>query len=142
MNNTPLYTGTSAEARAEGQLQQWKDSQQANILCRIAIESEIRQRFDGMYLDAGCAERVVEQFGFDRVRYVLAATVQEKDYDGRFSRSNKAWAAQTSVSGNHQFIVESHPAVLDGFISQFRELQQELQADSSRMGIKGAITMC
>ncbi len=140
MNNTPLYTGTPAEARAEGQLQQWKDSQQANILCRIAIESEIRQSFDGMYLDAGCAERVVEQFGFDRVRYVLAATVQEKDYDGRFSRSNKAWAAQTSVSGNNQFVVESHPAVLDGFISQFRRLQQEMQADSSRMAFSPMMT--
>lgn len=139
MNNTPLYTGTPAEARAEGQLQQWKDSHQANIQCRIAIESEIRQSFDGMYLDAGCAERVVEQFGFDRVQYVLSATVQEKDYDGRFSRSNKAWAAQTSVSGNNQFVVESHPAVLDGFISQFRRLQQELQADSSRMGFAPTI---
>ncbi len=139
MNNTPLYTGTPAEARAEGQLQTWKDSQQANVLCRIAIESEIRQSFDGMYLDAGCAERVVEQFGFDRVRYVLAATVQEKDYDGRFSRSNKEWAAQTSVFVNSQFVVESHPAVLDGFISQFRRLQQEMQADSSRMGFAPTI---
>lgn len=133
MNNTPLYTGTLSEARAEGQLQTWRDSNQANILCKIAIESEIRSSFDGMYLDAGCAERVVEAFGFDRVRYVLAATVQEKDYDDRFSRSNKAWAAQTKVPNNSQFIVESHPAILDGFISQFRELQQEMQADSSRM---------
>lgn len=133
MNNTPLYTGTLSEARAEGQLQTWKDSNQANIQCRIAIESEIRSSFDGMHLDIDCAERVVEAFGFDRVRYVLAATVQEKDYDDRFSRSNKAWAAQTKVSNNSGFIVESHPAVLDGFISQFREFQQEMQEDSSRM---------
>lgn len=133
MNNTPLYTGTVSEARAEGQLQTWKDSNQANIQCRIAIESEIRSSFDGMHLDAGCAERVAEAFGFDRVRYVLAATLQEKDYDDRFSRSNKAWAAQTNISNNSGFIVESHSAILDGFISQFRELQQEMQADSSRM---------
>lgn len=133
MNNTPLYTGTLSEARAEGQLQTWKESNQANIQCRIAIESEIRSSFDGMHLDIDCAERVVEAFGFDRVRYVLAATVQEKDYDDRFSRSNKAWAAQTKVPNNSGFIVESHPAILDGFISQFRELQQEMQADSSRM---------
>lgn len=136
MNETPLYTGTLSEARAKGQLQQWKDSFQANIQCKIAIESEIRQGFDGMYLDLGCAERVVEQFGFERVRYVLSSTLQEKDYDGRFSQSNKAWGAQISVlenSRNYQFVVESHPAVLDGFISQFRDLQSEMRE---------VVTMC
>lgn len=136
MNETPVYTGTLAEARAEGQLQQWKDSFQANIQCRLAIESEIRRSFDGMYLASDCAERIVEQFGFKRVQYVLAATLQEKDYDGRFSRSNKVWGAKTNVPAdarNTQFVVESHPAVLDGFISQFRELQQEQQVDSSRL---------
>lgn len=136
MNETPLYTGTLAEARSSGQLQQWKDSFQANIQCKIAIESEIRQSFDGKYLDSGCAERVVEQFGFERVQYVLAATLQEKDYDGRFSYSNRAWGSQTSVSENTrnpQFVVESHPAVLDGFISLFRDIQQRQLTDSPRM---------
>lgn len=93
MNEMPVYAGTLAEARGKGQLQQWKDSFQANIQCKIAIESEIRQSFDGMHLDPGCAERVVKQFGFERVQYVLAATLREKDYDGRFSHSNKAWGA-------------------------------------------------
>lgn len=136
MNEAPLYTGTSEEARNNGQLQEWRDSFHANIQCKIAIENEIRQSFDGMYLDPGCAERVVERFGFERVRYVLAATLQEKDYDGRFSRRNKEWGAQTSIaenSRNYQFVVESHPAVLDGFISQFRDLQPELRE---------VVTMC
>lgn len=137
MNEMPVYAGTLAEARAKGQLQQWKDSFQANIQCKVAIESEIRQSFDGMYLDPGCAERVVEQFGFERVQYVLAVTLHEKDYDGRFSQSNKAWGAQTSVSENsrnYQFVVQSHPAVTDGFISQFRELQQH--------ELREVVTMC
>lgn len=69
MNETPLYTGILAEARSKGELQQWKDSFEANIQCKIAIESEIRQSFDGMYLDPGCADRVAEQFGFERVQY-------------------------------------------------------------------------
>lgn len=137
MNETPLYTGTIVEARSKGQLQQWKESFEANVQCKIAIESEIRKSFDGMYLDPGCAERVVAQFGIDRVRYVLSATLLEKDYDGRFSRSNKAWGAQTSVSENsrnYQFVVQSHPAVTDGFISQFRELQQ--------YELREVVTMC
>lgn len=136
MNNTPLYRGTAEQARRENQLQLWRDSFQANILCRIAIENEIRQHFDGMHLDRGCAGRVLDQFGEARVKYVLSATLQELDYDGRFSRSNKEWGRQTEIipsTRNYEFAVQSHPAVLDGFISDFRSECQQRQMDHSVM---------
>lgn len=134
MNNTPLYRGTADQARKEDKLQLWKDSLQANVLCRIAIENEIRQHFDGMHLDKGCAGRVLDQFGEARVKYVLSATLQELDYDGRFSRSNKEWGRQTEIipsTRNYEFAVQSHPAVLDGFISDFRSECQQRQMDHS-----------
>ena len=124
MNETPLCRKSSDAARKAGELQLWKDSFQANILCRIAIENEIRQHFDGMHLEDGCAGRVLDEFGEARVKYVLSATLQDRDYDGRFSRANKAWAKQTDVTpgaNNYEFMVSSHPAVLDGFVDQFRE---------------------
>lgn len=136
MNNTPLYRGTAEQARRENQLQLWRDSFQTNILCRIAIENEIRQHFDGMHLDRGCAERVLDEFGEARVKYVLSATLQELDYDGRFSRSNKEWGRQTEIipsTRNYEFTVQSHPAVLDGFISDFRSECQQRQMDHSVM---------
>ena len=136
MNNTPLYRGTAEQARRENQLQLWRDSFQANILCRIAIENEIRQHFDGMHLDRGCAGRVLDEFGEARVKYVLSATLQELDYDGRFSRSNKEWGRQTEIipsTRNYEFAVQSHPAVLDGFISDFRSECQQRQMDHSVM---------
>ena len=136
MNNTPLYRGTADQARKEDKLQLWKDSFQANVLCRIAIENEIRQHFDGMHLDRGCAGRVLDQFGEARVKYVLSATLQELDYDGRFSRSNKEWGRQTEIipsTRNYEFAVQSHPAVLDGFISDFRTECQQRQMDHSVM---------
>lgn len=136
MNNTPLYRGTAEQARRENQLQLWRDSFQANILCRIAIENEIRQHFDGMHLDRGCAGRVLDQFGEARVKYVLSATLQELDNDGRFSRSNKEWGRQTEIipsTRNYEFAVQSHPAVLDGFISDFRSECQQRQMDHSVM---------
>ena len=142
MNNTPLYRGTAEQARRENQLQLWRDSFQANILCRIAIENEIRQHFDGMHLDRGCAGRVLDQFGEARVKYVLSATLQELDYDGRFSRSNKEWGRQTEIipsTRNYEFAVQSHPAVLDGFISDFRSECQQRQMDHSVMQM--SITM-
>ena len=134
MNNTPLYRKTIDAARKAGELLLWKDSFQANILCRIAIENEIRQHFDGMHLDKDCAGRVMNEFGPERVKYVLSATLQDKDYDGRFSRSNKEWGRQTEITPstrNSEFAVQSHPAVLDGFISDFRAACQEHGMDHS-----------
>ena len=89
-----------------------------------------------MHLDKGCAGRVLDQFGEARVKYVLSATLQELDYDGRFSRSNKEWGRQTEIipsTRNYEFAVQSHPAVLDGFISDFRTECQQRQMDHNVM---------
>ena len=63
-------------------------------------------------------------------RSLLSATLQQKHYDGRFSPQNKTWAASTFIppsDRNYEFAVESHPAVLDGFVKAFREAQAELK---------------
>ena len=72
--------------------------------------------------------------------FVLANTVQHKDWDGRFSRENKVWAAAFLIEPDVvigmdrrvQFIVNSHPAVLDGFIRMAREAAQNQQRRSVR----------
>ena len=64
----------------------------------------------------------------ERTCYVVANSVQQKGWDGRFSHSNKKWAAQFEISAAVQpaydsrgaFAVNSHPAVFDGFISIMR----------------------
>lgn len=67
---------------------------------------------------------------------MLATTVQYKSWDGRFSSSNKDWAFSVhlpegqSASGfdrRSDYIVDSHPAVLDGFIWQARREIRERQ---------------
>lgn len=134
MNETPLYTGTREQARKDGLVKLWRESFKANVECKIAIESAIRRSFDSMHLAHGCASGVLDEFGAERVKYVLAATLQDKDYDGRFSRNNKAWGKQTEIacdSANYEFVVNSHPAVLDGFIDQFRQECQRREMDHS-----------
>lgn len=125
-----LYLGSASEAKRYNELNLWRESHKENIACKQAIESAIRTGFDGMHLNDDCAQSVIDQYGFKRVGWVLSNTIQRKDYDGRFSMSNKAWAKQTFITpDNHalDFVVESHPAVLDGFINEFRKAQAELQ---------------
>ncbi len=128
MNHTPIYNHNGTYAREHGELTQYRESLLMNIACKDAIEGAICKHFDGMHLDKQALSDVLDEFSSERVRFVLSATLQRKDYDGRFSRDNKAWAAEldtsfsTSPAYDHRpcFCVESHPAVLDGFVSLFR----------------------
>ena len=80
-----------------------------------------------MHRRFGCIEQMIRDFGFLRIAWVLANTLQQKNWDGRFSSQNRAWAAQFPVPNEDrviQYIVESHPAVLNGFVSEYREVLQ------------------
>ena len=83
-NNIPLYTASREHARAHDEIPLWRESINENIRCKQAIENAIRQSFDGMHLKRDCAESVIQEFGFDRVEYVLGNTLQQLKYDGRF----------------------------------------------------------
>lgn len=87
-NDTYLYTDGLDAARRSGQIALWRASHQANIACKKAIEDSIRQGFDGVHLKEDCAKEVLEEFGFKRVNWVLANTIQEKSGDGRFRPDN------------------------------------------------------
>ena len=125
-----LYLSSFSEAKRQNEVALWRASHLENIACKQAIEESIRRGFDGMHLDRDCARSVIDKFGFKRVGWVLSATLQQKQYDGRFSPQNKTWAASTFIppsDRNYEFAVESHPAVLDGFVNAFREAQAELK---------------
>lgn len=125
-----LYIGSISEARRFNELDRWRESHRENIACKQAIEEAIRQGFDGMYLDHDCAKSVIEAYGYKRVGWVLASTLQQKKDDGRFSPRNKEWAEATFIppsDRNNDFTVQSHPAVLDGFVNEFRQALAELQ---------------
>ena len=129
MNDYPaLYRGSLSEAKKKEQISLWKDSLQLNIAGKQAIEEAIRRDFVGMHLQHDCVEPVIREFGFVRTAWVLANTIRQKDWDGRFSPGNRAWARQIPVpdeSSAARYIVESHPAILDGFVSKFREIFQQ-----------------
>ncbi len=129
-----VYPYSCEEAKRLGQLDWWRESHKENIACRHAIEEAIRRDFDGMHLNTDSAKSVIEEYGFQRVRWVLANTIQQKEWDGRFSHDNKEWAKQTdiptdenSINRNLDFVADSHPAVLDGFINQYRRAYQALE---------------
>ena len=129
-NYPHIYPYSFAEANKLNEVSQWVDSQVQNIMCKEAIEEAIRVNFDGFRLSTDCVQDILDRYGFKRVQHVLANTVMEKSDDGRFDPSNRAWAEKQGVmpdaEHNFRFAVDSHPAVVNGFLHVVRDAYSSL----------------
>ena len=137
LRTTPVYPHSAAYAREHGELEQYRASNNANLQCKESIEAAVREHFDGMYLSHDAAKGVIEIYGMERVAMVLANTVQLQDWDGRYSRRNKEWA-KTIPNENPEtvrcgYALNSHPAVLDGFIDLVRVEQQRSRTQGEKL---------
>lgn len=132
MDKKNVYPYSLLEAKRNGELEQYRESFKENVRCANDIKEAITKNFDGMHLNQDVAKHVIVEFGYDRVNFVLANTLQELIHDGRFSRYNKEWAKNFFIpenkanNSNYEFMVTSHLAVLDGFINQARKEYQSL----------------
>ena len=102
-----------------------------NRNCGSDIEKGISTHFDGMHLNTDFIANLYALYGEERMNYVLANTVQMSDGDGRYSPGNKAWAKEININNaeddRRTFYVNSHPAVLDGFITAYRKHVKEFK---------------
>ena len=115
------------QAEEAMQKEQEKLEHGTRLECKEAIEKAIAENFDGATLPRDTAKGVIEQYGKERVEYVLANTITHLSHDGRFSVNNKEWAKGIVLSAEwntRDLIVTSHPAVLDGFTNQARRYQE------------------
>lgn len=137
----PVYPYSAAYAREYGELDAYRTSHQANVACKQAIEAAIREHYRDNSLGREGAQQVIEQFGLERVQYVLANTVRQMDWDGRISPDNKAWARNISVyedkdhwgdDRNLDFVVASHPGLTDLFTTQVRREAKERESQKDR----------
>ena len=134
----PVYPQSAEYARDHGEQEQYRKSRQANIACRMAIENAITAHYRENNLDDTAVKQVVDTFGYDRTLYVLAATVQHKEWDGRISSDNKVWArtvpvVEDRIDGGHDrnvsiLVDRSHPGLMDLFLTQARRSQVQEQS--------------
>ena len=139
LRTTPVYPHSAAYAREHGEMAQYNLSYQANSACKEAIEQTISAHYAENRLDTEAAVKdVLEKFGTERVQFILANTIQRKNYDGRISQDNKAWAKtipmleDSGASRHSAYLVvdQVNPGLTDLFTRQFRKVAQEQQKSS------------
>ena len=137
-DDTDVYQHTAAYAKEHNELPQYRESLQANIACKEAIEKAVSENYHGWSVDTKtAAAQVMAQFLVERIQYVLAATVQHKDWDGRISDDNKAWAKGIPVADEQnrcRFVVDQcHPGLTDLFVKRFREKTEKKSSIMERL---------
>ena len=134
----PIYRETANYAYEAGELESYRASLAANVECRRAIEAAISANYGDNRLDADAAVKsVLEQFSSERVRYVLANTIQQKDFDGRIPQPLKEWAKTVDVCPENasRFLVDKpNPGLTALFVDAFRqqtEAQKEVTSEKT-----------
>ena len=118
MKDIPVYRFPAEHARENGELELYRASNKANTACKEAIEKAISEHYCDNVLHREAVAQVAEQFGHERILYVLAITIRQKDWDGRFSAENPdAWGTDR----NCYLAVNSHSGLVDLFTKLARE---------------------
>ena len=127
----PLYEKPFAEARDREEISAYRLSSRADNMCKTAIEAAINDNYSDCRLDPEGAKKVVENFGIDRVKKILALTCIVKDYDGRISPENKAWAKTVRPNDvkdkiDLSLVIDGvNPGLTDIFIRQVKRIETE-----------------
>ena len=148
LRETPVYPYPASHAQEHGELEQYRASNRANIACKEAIEAAIREHYHDNQLDSQAAAQVVNVFGLDRTLFVLSNTVQQKDWDARFSPGNKEWAKTIPIQKNPdawgadrnaQFVVNSHSGLTDLFLSTVRQEYCQKQEKAHKPSVRAKL---
>lgn len=135
--DVPIYLQTGDYAREHNEREMLRASRRADEACRDAIDNAIREHYDGSHLDSSFLPQIIEDFGAERVEYILATTLREHTYDQRYSRVNQEWAAGIEISESEQTrlncLLTSHPVVINGIVDNVRQNAKDAEEEAEQM---------
>ena len=135
--DVPIYLQTGDYAREHDEREILRASRRADEACRDAIDNAIREHYDGSHLDSSFLPQIIEDFGVERVKYILATTLREHTYDQRYSRVNQEWAAGIEISESEQTrlncLLTSHPVVINGVVNNVRQNAKDAEEEAEQM---------
>lgn len=126
----PVYLKSIEYAINHHEYEGYQASLEESRNCVQDISEKIRENYSNNILHTGYEMQIVNSYGLDRVRYVLATIIRNNDRDERYSRENKMWAKTISIAedeAERKMIYTSvHSGLLDLFTNHIRQLEKEL----------------
>jgi len=128
--NIAVYPYSHTEAKRSGALSLWQKSHDANIACRQAVISAVKEQYDhekSHFNTEAAASQLVDTFGYDRLHLVLANSIKQSE-GGRISAENKEWAKKLWMPQEkeyaRQYAIDDrvNPGLVDMLTSQVRKM--------------------
>ena len=128
-----VYRGTHGEAVRQREESLWEPSFRENVACARAIERALRVYFDSTgAIPPDCAGKVLEEYGFKRVGFALASTVQDLEQVPVccLNDESREWAHSFGLTPDkdygHYYCVDTADNLLEQFIQHTRDAYQAL----------------
>jgi hypothetical protein len=123
-----IYLKPFAEAVELGERKLYHASMAVNTDRAVAIDTAVTDSYKGgfIYELENAVNSVIVDFGVERTKFVVAVHLKRAD-DGRFSNTNKNWAATLDVLRFDEFKyihMNTHASILDGFADYLRKIAE------------------
>lgn len=127
----PLYDKPFTYAKENGEIDMWRNSLRETERCAADIQRLIGQYHVDYNLNTDkIIEGAVGIYGTEHVTLALAASIQQRAFDGRFSQKNKEWANSIDFPEETRYKeinVNSHSTLLDAVVKDYREFLLTLE---------------
>lgn len=128
-----VYKKSLAEAREQGELEEYSASRNENRNCAKMIDAFLSKYYNDNILDTQSAlYDLRERFSLERIALVVALNIADKDWDGRILRENKVWAKDFLAEYTEDFMrrkgecyLTTHPGLLNLFVDNVREQMEK-----------------
>ena len=94
----PVYHKDLKQARADGELDKWRISHHATTACADQFRQEYERAYSNRQVPQ-FLQQMVDRYGMERCKIVIASTIQLSPHDGRYSQDMKDAAAKVTIPG-------------------------------------------
>lgn len=129
----PVYHKDLIQARADGEMDQWRISHHATKSCAEQFRNEYGKVYHARQVPE-FLQQMVDRYGMERCKIVIASTIQLSPEDDRYSPDMKAAAVKVVIpgaSGNHlhdrrrDYWVNCHPVMVNIAMRNLLEIERQ-----------------
>ena len=136
----PVYYKDLKQARADGELEQWRSSHKATQVCAEQFQKEYERAYGERQVPQ-FLQQMVDRYGIERCKIVIASTIQLSPYDGRYSQDMIEAAAKVVIPGKNteplhdrrlDYHINCHPVTVNVAMRDLLVIERQQEKPAQR----------
>ena len=129
----PVYHKNLKQARADGEMEQWRISHHATETCAEQFRSQYERAYENRQVPQ-FLQQMVDRYGLERCKIVIASTIQLSPHDGRYSQDINDAAAKVVIPGastdsmydrRRDYYLNCHPVTVNVAMRDLLSIEQQ-----------------